>query len=305
MNVNSYWEVNMVNKKVVIGVIVFFAILSLSMVYLGNLVKKEKNAETKSIEQNLIIVKEAKVLPENEGKLVLVNGETRRERVVVDDEFYMSYDSVKIYRKVEMVQWKLEETWNDRLEEYEYEYKLVWSEKHINNISRTSNENYINPSEAAYKSKTFYNDVEIGDFKLSSEQIKNIPTTGVIEKLDIEVADRIGMTITDKYYTNVKNGTPKKGDIRISFLVVDAKLYNEITILAKQFKDSFEDFNADNGTKAGKMTNKVYDGILSKSDVINDIKSEGSGYATMFYVIAGLFLIPIVFTIKNNFFKKI
>lgn len=50
-----------------------------------------------------IYVKDAKILPENEGKLVAVSGHPEMLEAVVDENIGVSFPSPKVYRSVEVL----------------------------------------------------------------------------------------------------------------------------------------------------------------------------------------------------------
>ena len=293
----------MEGKGSFIVVTVIFLGLSLLTASCGRIVAKESAAEIKDLEKNIVKVDDMKVLPENEGKLVVVGGMAKRDSIVLDDEFDMSKETILLYRKVEMYQWR------EVVDGDDYKYTKDWYERliddstfeHKNGFLKESHEN---PNKKPYESKNFFNEVILGDFKLTNEQISKIKPTIVIEELSSEVADEFDMIIEDHYYTTVKEGNPKIGDVRISFFIVDPSKYKNITILAKQIGNTFEEFRVDNGTPAGRMTNDIFDGVLSPAEVIASRENEGDSYSMFFYILAIILLIPIALAARNTFKKK-
>ena len=186
----------MKEKKTRIIIIIFCIVLSILMVILASLAKKETNTELKDIESKLIKVKNAKVLPENEGKLVLVSGNTEKEKIVTDEEFNISVQTIKLVRKVEMYQWRETKTWDSEKEEYKYEYSKIWSDSLLEDIhfeyrNAFLSESHINPDTMPYKNQSFYNTVKLGEFELSSDQLEGIDTTGTYEELSEETAQNM------------------------------------------------------------------------------------------------------------------
>ena len=192
----------MENKGTVIAIIIIFLSLAVLMVSCGTAVGKDVGKEIQDIEKKLVKVEDAKVLAENEEKLVLVSGKAEREKIVTDDEFKVSTEGTKLVRKVEMYQWVEYETWNSETSEDEYDYDLIWSDSLLEDTyfeyrDTLFSEKHINPDTMPYENITFYNPIKIGDFELSKEQIEKIPTTGVYTDLSEEVAS--SMRITSKW----------------------------------------------------------------------------------------------------------
>ena len=291
-----------------IAIVIFFGGLAILSLFCAGAVSKESNAEITDLEKNIIKVEDMQVLPENEGKLVLVSGTAKKDEELVDADFNITVNTILLYRKVEMYQWKEVETWNKEDKEYKYTYSKVWTENLIDDTlfkykHGIISESHINPKNKPYESKLIYGTVELGEFKLSNDQIKSIKTDSIFEELSTEVATNMGMVISEHYYTTVDK-TPEIGDIRISFLTVDSTKYKNITVLAKQKDNTFEEFKVDNSTPAGKMTNDVYDGIWSQADIIASRNEEGEGYKTFFHIVAVILMIPIILAAKNTFAKK-
>ena len=73
---------------------VFFAFAGVSMIFVNRGILPE-------IEKNMVILDKPVVLPENEGKLVLVRGKAASEQeYVVDPIFGVTAKSPKLYRNV-------------------------------------------------------------------------------------------------------------------------------------------------------------------------------------------------------------
>lgn len=116
---------------------------------------------------------------ENEDKLVHLQGDATTQDYLIDTDFNISYNAIKLKRIVEMYQWvEIEEketiTRGDETEtKITYRYEKQWSDKEINS-SNFNTSGYYNPS-FKYKSTDYQaNNVRVGKFQLSNSLINKI-----------------------------------------------------------------------------------------------------------------------------------
>ncbi len=136
-----------------------------------------------------IYVKDAKVLPENEGKLVAVSGHPEMLEAVVDENVGVSFPSPKVYRSVEVL------TYNSAFKDWRV--KAVKEGK----------------SEDGLETGTLTGRVAIGEFELDQEVIKRIAGGKDVDKEDFSSEDIAHMEETGSFiksggrfcYTDRKN----------------------------------------------------------------------------------------------------
>lgn len=230
----------------------------------GNNVKNLKT--TAEMEGNYIDVSSEKINESNEGKLIATNGKIINEKEMYDETFDVNVKSPLLKRIVEVYQWEEEsKTENDVTT---YSYKKVWSSNLIDS-SNFNDKNYINPTTKPYNNKEFKSDdVKVGAFSLSDDQISNLSTNGEFSEFNTEKINELGYTINGIYIINSKEiNNPQIGDVRISYVYNDSK---EISVLAVQSGNTFVNFIS----ASGKKVNRIMDGNHSGIDMINIIKKE-------------------------------
>lgn len=126
-----------------------------------------------------IYVKDAKILPENEGKLVAVSGHPEMLEAVVDENIGVSFPSPKVYRSVEVLIYN--STFKD------------WTVKAVNE----------GKSEDGFETGTLTGRVAIGEFELDQEVIKRIIGGKDVDKEDFSAEDIAHMEETGSF---IKSG---------------------------------------------------------------------------------------------------
>lgn len=248
----------------------------------GNNVKNLKT--TAEMEDAVIDVKSDKINPKNEGKLIATHGVLTNEKELTDETFGVTIKTPILKRVVEVYQW-VEESNNDDDGNTTYSYKKEWSDDLIDS-SEFHNAGHDNPKEKKYEDKTFTSDdVKVGKFSLSSEQIEKLSTKGEYTDFNQEKADESSLKISSKYLTNSEDlENPQIGDIRISFVYNNSK---DVSVLAVQSDNSFVDFVS----KAGKTVNRIMDGNHSGIDMINVIKGENKFLKWLLRIFGVLFCV--------------
>lgn len=251
------------------GIVGGFVFLLLGVVLLwwneGNNVKNLKT--TAEMEDSYIDIKSNKVDSKNEGKLVATHGKLLNEKELTDDIFGITIKTPIMKRTVEVYQWK--ETSNtDDNGNTTYSYNKDWSERLIDS-SEFHNAGHDNPSSKLYDDKTFTSDdVKVGAFSLSSEQVNMLSTKEKFTNFNQETIDSLNLKISNNYITNSEDlENPNIGDVRITFTFNNS---TEVSVLAVQSDDSFVNFTS----KSGKKVNKIVEGNHNGKDMIQSIRSE-------------------------------
>lgn len=201
-----------------------------------------------------------------------------------DEVFNIQVPSAKLIRTVEMYQWD-EDCETDSNDHRQCTYKQVWSDELIDS-EFFEDSNHINPTTMPYTSETFFNqDAKMGAYKLNNKLLNQLSTTESVDTLDIVKVQELGLEISEnKYYTNVKNNEPQIGDIRISFNFNNSK---NVSVLAIQSKDGFQEFVSSSGYKI----NKLQEGTHSGKSMLQDLTNENNTLKWIFRLIGTLLVI--------------
>ena len=207
----------------------------------------------------------------NDGKLVGTNGKMDvSDDLLVDSLFNVSKKTAKLSRIVEVYQWDEEESNENDITTYKYSKK--WSSDIIDSSKFNDSKSYENPTYKQYENQDIYaSSVNIGKFLLSNSEIESLLTP---KDYNLEGVNEIYLPkdyyISGNYITTCKDiNNPKVGDLRISYKYNN---YENASVLAVQSGNSFTPFIS----KAGKTIDRVFDGKLSASQMINKIENENN-----------------------------
>ena len=251
------------------GILGGFICLAIGIVLLwwneGNNVRNIRS--TAEMEKTYIDVSSDKVDAANEGKLIATYGKLLNEEELTDTTFNVTVKTPVLKRIVEVYQWD-EDSSTDDDGDTTYTYKKVWSSDIIDsgNFHQSGHEN---PKVKLYEDATYTsNDVKVGAFALSSNQIKTLSTEGTFTDYDLEKMNELKLNIVGNYVTTSEDlNNPKIGDTRISIVYNNS---TDVSVLAVQTGYSFSDFVS----KEGRSINRVMDGVHSGIEMINIIRQE-------------------------------
>jgi hypothetical protein len=236
----------------VIGLVLFIAAFSILFWNEGRAVKRYKTLNEGA--GSVISLPEARVLPENEGKLVHVSGKAVTDDIVTDTTFDVAVNAIKLKRKVEMYQWK--EIKKSRTEKKvgggkktvtKYSYSRNWSSSLINSSNFKKPAGHQNPTAMPYQSEEFLaDDVSLGEFKLSGSLVGKINKTSLLSVSDLANIDGIPNATFhgNGIYFGDNPSSPQIGDLRISYQIV---VPTDISIVSKQSDISFEPYRTEAG----------------------------------------------------------
>jgi len=194
-----------------------------------------------------------------EGKLIHVTGAVKTDAPVADDQLGVSATAVKLIRNVEMYQWKEHEKSESRSKigggtetVKTWEYKKEWANGRIDSSQFKHPEDHENPPAPPFETKTFTaNQVTAGAFTMSAEQIGQLTNAtslpvdaAAAEKLPDDVRDKFKVA-DGKFYQGEDPGTPKVGDVRVSFQVVNP---TTVSLVGVQTGQSFTPYQTATGT---------------------------------------------------------
>jgi len=266
-----------------IKIVIYIIVVIFSVFLVAKAIKQESGANPEVLDK-VVILNEAKVLPENEGKLVLVSGKLKASEVFKDNTFGLELDTFRVNKIVEMYQYK---EGND-------EVGFEWKEKvEKKSIISGSGGIYRNP-EKSMSSINKCDKAYLGEFTVSEKLTQRINNNEKVELPEIEGFKRKG-----EYLTNSKWG-PSVGDIRIKMSYVNLEKLGDISILAKQVGDGFEEYKLDTGAYA---FNVYQTKISNKEELAKALEQDSKNMAGgMIFIIIVLIIIGIILfrtNIKN------
>ena len=202
---------------------------------------------------NVKSISSDKVDPSNEGKLVHLSNLATTKDTVIDEDFNIKLNALKLNRDVKIYQWV--ETSNSKSVDKigggtetttEYTYTKEWVNKPIESTNFKVVEGHENmaPYNIDSKSKIAQN-ITIGAFKLSNELVDMIIGSEklAIQNIDTTIHKNALLSSGDIYMGSKNISSPQIGDLIISYKAVYPK---KVSIVAKQIGDSFEEYIASN-----------------------------------------------------------
>jgi len=257
---------------IVVGIILIIIGLALLFWNEGRAVKTYKTLKEG---QGLVVdIASDAVDAANNGKLVHLSADAATDETLVDQDFGVSANAIRLRRAVEMYQWKETEKSETRKklgggEETvtTYTYTKGWSGMLNNTANFHEPAGHENPSEFPYDSMTLdAEQVAVGAFYLSPDLIaqlsdfKDLPVRDAPEGAEWPEGAR-----TDKggIYLGANPAQPQLGDVRINFSVVEQ---GPVSIVAAQNGDTFADYQ----TKAGGTIAMIVPGKVPAQQMFED-----------------------------------
>lgn len=260
-------------KGIAIGIVLFLIAFPLLFWNEGRAVKTAKSlAEGAS---SVVSIQADKVTTVNEGKLVYLTGKAETNDILKDSEFGISKKVIKLIRNVETYQWEenvksesKKELGGKKVTTKKYSYKKVWNNNLIDSSDFKIKEGHQNPGSVVFSNATILaKEVTLGAFKLNNSlknRIGNATSISLnLEELPAELKNR---TVVENNYFVIKpklqttiisneiesqstdlmksDLEPAIGTQRISFKLVTP---SNISIIAKQIKDTFEPYTTSVG----------------------------------------------------------
>ncbi len=194
--------------------------------------------------------------PAHEGDLVHLTGQAETFDVLRDDTFGVAVNAIDLERKVEMYQWREQESSTTKKKlgggtetTSTYSYEKSWSSS-LNDSSRFKvPAGHENPSQVPYgKFKTSASEVSIGAFRLSAGLINSMRrseplTVGSTDNLPGELRWR-AQPYNGGFYIGRSPSSPEVGDVRVSFEVVRPAT---VSVVAQQVGNRLEAYRTSHG----------------------------------------------------------
>jgi len=248
----------------------FFAIL----IAIGLLWFNESNSvkEIRKLaegQKNTVSISSDAFLVENNGKLVHLNGVALTNDTLIDPEFGVNVNAIKLNKLVEMYQYKenkqtetKDNVGGSTTTTETFTYEEVWSQHLINSDGFDESERK-NPKGFNHKKEQYQaENVTLGAFRLSPSliaQISNSENYPITEEIYSDSSAE-SIIANGKVYYGSGPKSPTIGDERISFEVIYP---HEISVVSKQNNNSFEPYVSKNG----RTIELVYDGLKSAEEM--------------------------------------
>lgn len=219
-------------KSVLVGLLLFVVSFPLLFWNEGRAVRTARSLEEGA--GAVVSVPADAVNATNEGKLVHMSGAVATDAPLVDPDFGVQAQAVKLIRDVEMYQWK-----EDKKSETKkklgggeetvttYTYEKAWSSDPIDSAQFQETSGHENPGSFPVQANTVVADpVRLGAFQLSPEQIdqltdaQDLPVNGAMAEAVPEPMREQVQLSSGAFYMGQNPSSPQIGDVRIHFHVV-------------------------------------------------------------------------------------
>lgn len=240
------------------------------------------------------------VLPDNDGRLVHVNGFAKTEDVLRDDTFGVSESAVKLLREVEMFQWvesssssSEKKLGGSEVTTTTYDYRKEWRSELVDSSRFERPSGHENPPSLPYESKSWTaSSVTLGAFELSSTQVARLDRREPLELTAGEVTLPEGATLRDgAVFLGRDPDAPAVGDARVRFYVVRP---GAVSVVARQVGATFEPFRAEAGGSVFLLEQSLAsaDAMFESAEAANTALTWGLrllGFTLMFLGLATVF----------------
>ncbi len=280
-------------KGIVIGLVLFIAAFPILFWNEGRAVKEYKTLNEGA--GNVITLPRATVSAGNEGRLVHVTGMAETDETLVDPEFSVAVNAIKLRRKVEMYQWQEKQKRKSKKKlgggkktVTTYSYSKTWSSSLIDSSNFKKPNGHQNPADMLYKSRDFTaTQVSLGEFYLPDSLIHQINESSTLPVSDIaEIGHLPGAEFHGGgIYFGDNPSTPQIGDLRITYRIVAP---TKVSIVSRQMNGRFKPYRAE----AGGTINMLSIGIVPAEAMFE--KAHQSNVMWTWIIRAGGFLLMLI-----------
>jgi hypothetical protein len=248
----------------------------------------------------VVTVEAGRVDPSMDGRLVHLSGETKTEAPLVDPDFGVSVDAVRLVRSVEMYQWVevvKTETKNKvgggTEETKTYTYERRWLDQPVDSSQFKVSGEHRNPSEMKYRSATITAPrVGLEAFVLSPSLVGKIGGGKPLSIESLEGAPEEVLASSKlaegSVYFGANPSSPAVGDLRVRFSMVPT---GPVSVVAAQSGSTFVPYTA----KTGGTVELLELGIVSAADMFKMAQDRNKALTWLFRV-GGFFLLGIAFS---------
>ena len=237
-----------------------------------------------------------------DGRLVHMTGKADTKDVLTDDTFGISVVALRLERNVEMYQWVEESHTTEKknlggsvTKTTTYTYSKEWRDEAVDS-SDFKEPGHDNPGVMEFRSEKMYaGSATFGAFRLNGRQIERVgqvceyafPSGFTCNVERVQMHGRAILVPNAETRKNALNdrdvaSQPRIGDMRVTFGVVYP---HEISIVAKQYGDTFVGYTAKNGKKIDLLS----DGVKDAAEMFASARSANS-FLTWILRLAGFLL---------------
>ncbi|MDX2205695.1 MAG: TMEM43 family protein [Hyphomicrobiaceae bacterium] len=247
-------------------------------------------------------IDQARVLPDNEGKLVHLAGPIETKAPLVDRDLEMSATGVVLVRHVEMFQWEEEKKTETRKnfggsEERvtTYSYRKTWSSSEINSRKFRQSAGHSNPRMRFQGRTIAARDATVGAFRPNESVLARLGARealpvgeDTIAALKQRMGDKVH-GVDGQIYIGADPGNPAVGDLRVSYKLANP---STVTIVGRQTGSDFSAYQ----TRSGDALLFVKQGTVAAEQIFADAQRENRILTWMLRAV-GLLVMFIGFTL--------
>lgn len=280
-------------KSVLLGLALFLVAFPLLFWNEGRAVKREQALDDGA--GSVISVSAETIDAANDGRLVHVTGFATTDETLNDAELGIGVNGLALRRNVEMYQWqeheesKTEKNVGGSTETTTtYSYDKDWSERVQNSSQFKVAEGHENPASMPYRERSWTaSKATLGAYRLEPSLIDRL---GGATEMQID-AGMLGeeqaatFKVDDgRLYRGENPQSPAVGDVRIHYEVL---MPQNISIVARQVRDSFEPYQTSNGETLLLVRNGTHSAeqMFAAAKAANTVQTwllRGAGFVLMF-----------------------
>ena len=264
---------------------ILYVVLLLAMIFLAVKGFTQGKGAPEEIAEKIVIVEDAKILEENEGKLVLISGKMETDTVLEFEDEGVKVNTPILKREVEMYIYEKDEDDYDRV-------VRIWSKESPENgvFDKKLNKNFYNPTKDIDHEEK-YSDVQVGDFTIASKVIKNLKLNAVVS----DFSEISGLRVENEtILTTAEEGSFEIGDYRMQYSYLDLSNTPEYTFIGKQKDGNLEEYKLD----TGKGILQKFEGNLTKEEALEELTAMGKRGNVAAVIIVVVLLVFGVFIFK-------
>jgi hypothetical protein len=212
-----------------------------------------------------------------EGKLVHLTGLATTNETLIDQDFKVSANAIKLERDVEMYQWqehkrdeKIKNKSGSTVTITHYDYDKGWVSHRIDSTEFSESVLHENPETMKYQSSTLTaGKVTVGAFTLNPELIAKIDTSTSlpVEKKPGELKALKAAIDEGGLYLGKDPASPRIGDMRVHFKIVSPM---QVSVVAQQAGNSFTGYQ----TSAGDALMLLKEGTLDAAQMFEAAQAD-------------------------------
>lgn len=245
----------------------------------------------KSLQEGLDMVHEVQntevAFAENNGKLIYLSGPLRTSNILVDDDYGISINAVKLKRTVEMYQWVEEEHTREIKEadrtrkETTYSYSKYWRAGVVRSSQFANPTGHHNPTDISIKSLTLTaGRSSVGNFHLSEGMVGKIRNFRQLHLKEPPKSDTSTKLLGGRIHHGKDPLQPEVGDLRVmfEFAGLAETETNElgdpdiVSVIGKQDENRVQEYQ----TEAGDKLEILYMGSFTAKQIFGQEMAQNS-----------------------------